>query len=279
MFGAMKILVPIGMGLVGLVAFSQKAKAEPGSAPPKPGSGPRAVPSPTAGGMTTEQVVTQMTSAIASADPKLILALADKLEKNGFASQAADLRGVAAALSKVGADAAGTTAPAMPSKPATPVAQIPSAPASSSQVSVPPAIVIPGVTLPTTVNLPEMTVTAGPSPADRAVASQVVINQAAKPKWQDDRTLAASFQSRESAAGRYKNILTGAPGVVDGLYGPGTAIDIAENFGIVPPSPKYWPKNPAPALAAYKSRLMTLAAQDPARASEWVQAATKAKVT
>ncbi len=276
MFGAMKVLVPIGMGLVGLVAFSQKAKAAP-LVDKAPGSGARAVP------MTTAQAVKEMTDAISSADPARLLALADKLEKQGFPEQAKDLRGVADALSKVGATAAGASPPAPSPKPATPIAEIPQA-RPAAPVSVPPPVA--GVTSPglpplpsVTQTLPEMVVTAsGPTAKERALASQVVINQQSKPKWQDNRDLTTLLQTQESKAGRYKNILTGEPGKIDGLYGAGTAIGLAEVYGMVPPNPKYWPTNPAPTLSKYKARLTALAADDPARATEWMQAANNAKV-
>lgn len=299
MFAAMKVLVPIGMGLVGLVAFSQKANAAPGTpAKPAPSGGtpprPRAGTTPKAGSMTTEQVVKEMTAALSSADPKVLLALADKIEKAGFADQAKDLRGLADTLSKVGAQAAGTKAPPIvpPGKPATPLAQIPQAsPAASVSVPPPVAGVTPSPGVPPFVpqspspgnvtTLPEMVITPGdanaPTTAERALVANFMIDQQSKPKWQDNRQLTTLVQKQEATKGRYKNILTGAPGLIDGLYGPGVAIGIAENYGMVPPNPKYWPTNPAPSLSAYKARLTKLAADDPARASEWLQAAANAK--
>jgi len=267
----MKVLVPLGVGLAGLVAFASKANAKPG-APSGPG------PAKTSGAqpLTTVQVADMMTKALASADPKTLLDLADKLEKQGFTQQAADLRSVAATLSKVGATAAGATPPPfVPSGPVTPPANIPQASPSSPNVIVPPPIQLPNMV----VTAPAPTTAPGPSAAERDVAAQLVIDQQSKPKWKDNRDLTTLFQIQESKAGSYKNIVTGEPGKVDGLYGPGSAIALAERFGMVPPPPKYWPKNPAPALTAYKARLMKLAAADPVRASEWSQAAQKAKVT
>jgi hypothetical protein len=276
MLGAVKLLLPLGVGIAGLVALSGKsAQAQPatGGGGNKPGTRP--VPTPNTGKLSTAEVVKLMTSAIASADPAVLRALADRLEKAGFPQQAADLRGVANELAKAGAAAAGAPPPATPNKPATPPAAIPPAP-SPTQVSVPPPV----TTSPTT-TLPEIVVTgtAQPSAAERELASRMVIDQQSKPKWKDNRDLVSVFQTQESRAGSYKNIQTGAKGTIDGLYGPATAISLAERYGIVPPNPKYWPKNPAPALTAYRNRLLALAAADPARASEWQQAASKAKVT
>lgn len=269
MFGAIKVLIPLGVGLAGLVAFASKADAKPGGAPSGPGV---AKTEP----LTTVQVADMMTKALASADPKVLLELADRLEKQGFTQQAADLRSVAAQLSKVGAAAAGTTPPPfVPAGPVTPAANIPVASPSSPNVLTPPPIQLPTMT----VTAPAPTQSVGPTAAERDVAAQVVINQQSRPKWQDNRDLVSVFQAQEARAGSYKNIVTGEPGKVDGLYGPGTAISLAERYGMVPPPPKYWPKNPQPALTAYKSRLMKLAAADPVRATEWTQAAQKAKVT
>lgn len=282
MFAAMKVLVPIGVGIAGLVAFASKGNA---ATKPAAGSGataqtPREVPTPRTGQLTTEQVVQQMTAAIASADPDVIMALAKKLEAAGFPQQAADLRGVATALSKVGAAAAGTQAPVPPAAPATPVSSLPTVNPATAPIAVPPPVVSPGLPTGTpATTLPEMVVTGTPpTAAERELASSVVIDQQSKPKWKENRNLVSTFQVQESRAGSYKNIQTGAAGKVDGLYGPGTALALAERYGIVPPNPKYWPTNPAPSLTAYKNRLLKLAAADPARATEWKQAATKAKV-
>lgn len=278
MLGAVKLLLPIGVGIAGLVALSGKsANAQPatgggGGKAPKP----RDVPTPSTSKLSTEEVVKLMTSAIASADPAVLRALADRLEKAGFPTQAADLRGVANELAKAGAAAAGAPPPPTPAKPATPPASIPPAP-SPTQVSVPPPVTMG----PVTTTLPEIVVTgtAQPTAAEREVASRVVIDQQSKPKWKDNRDLVSVFQTQESRAGSYKNLQTGAKGAIDGLYGPATAIALAERFGMVPPNPKYWPKNPAPSLTAYRNRLLALASADPARSSEWQQAAAKAKVT
>lgn len=289
---SVKLLLPLGIGIAGLVAAAGRKSA---SAAPLQPTGPKAPASPTTkpaagGGLTTAQVVELMTKAIASADPAVINDLATRLDKGGFASQAADLRGVATALLQAGAAAAGASPPKVDqSKPTTPVASIPPA-QPAAPVSVPPMLTVPALQ-PTPITspglpqrpiitvLPEQIITAsGPTTAERNVAQQLAINQQSKPKWQDNRDLTTVFQTQEAKAGRYKNIITGEPATIDGLYGPGSAILLAEQFGMVPPNPKYWPTNPAPSLAAYKRRLTALAAADPARSTEWLQAAQNAKV-
>ncbi len=62
----------------------------------------------------------------------------------------------------------------------------------------------------------------------------------------------------------------------DGLYGPGTARVLGERYGIVPAKPYYWSKtvSKVPAQKAeYKAAMLALAAKDPSRAEEWVDAA------
>lgn len=59
-----------------------------------------------------------------------------------------------------------------------------------------------------------------------------------------------------------------------GLYGPGTAIALAERYGIVPPQPRYWTKSGTGKVkAAYSLRLRAQGKRDPARAEEWDAAA------
>jgi len=264
---AAKFLLPALAAGAALFAFGGKSHASTATAA-KPGG----KPATNGKKLNTAQVVDAMTKAIATGDPAVLNALADRLEAQGFKAQAADLRGVAQSLGTVGAVAAGVTpAPAVSSKPTT-------APAAIPQAAPSPSIVMPPPPAPQVQTLPTQTITASvPTSAANRLASDVVLDQQSHPKWKDNRDLVSTFQTQESALGHYVNVLTGAPGKVDGLYGPGTALAIAEYYGIVPPSPKYWPTNSAPSLKAYRARLLQLAAADPARAAEWQQAAQKAK--
>src|SRR6266496_304638 len=79
--------------------------------------------------------------------------------------------------------------------------------------------------------------------------------------------LLRQYQQQEVGRGYYK-------GNIDGLYGPKSALALANDQGIVPPRPLYWPKtNVAASKAAYVAKLDTKANADPQRAEEWRQAA------
>lgn len=64
--------------------------------------------------------------------------------------------------------------------------------------------------------------------------------------------------------------------VADGLYGPATALSIAE-LGVLPVLPFYWPaSNTAQAVAEFASDMLDQAADDPARAAQWRNLADRA---
>ncbi len=285
MLGAIKFLLPVGIGVAGLVALAGKANAKP---LPEGGRTSPGLPRKTSGKLTVSQVAQKMTAALGTGDPKVLEALAAELQAQGFSDQAKDLRGVAAQLAQIAAQAAGVKPPAIPSPSvATPPASMPQAsPASPDIATVPPP------SPPPTQVLPELVVTgtgpARPTPTQPVVnngaldtVQRAVINLQSSKKGSENRDLVAKLQTQEKALGHYESfdpMKLGQAGTVDGLYGPGSAWAIAKFYAIVPPSPMYWPKNYAPALALYKKRLLELADADPARANEWRQAAQKAKV-
>ncbi len=62
-------------------------------------------------------------------------------------------------------------------------------------------------------------------------------------------------------------------GNIDGLYGPKSALTLAQDHGIVPPRPLYWPKkDPKGSKQVYVAQLARFADADPQRAEEWRQA-------
>ncbi len=62
-------------------------------------------------------------------------------------------------------------------------------------------------------------------------------------------------------------------GNIDGLYGPKSALVLAQDHGIVPPHPLFWPKkDPKGAKQVYQSQLARYASADPQRSEEWQQA-------
>jgi len=296
MFGAIKFLLSVGIGVAGLVALAGKASAKSlpdggsGGAGPSPGLPRRSSTKP--GKLTLDQVARQMTDAIATADPKVLEAAAAKLDAAGFPDQAKDLRGVAAQLAQVAAQAGGVKAPVIPPPTvATPPAAMPQAsPADPAIRVIPPPSPAPPITL------PEVVITAGapggggarPTPVQPTInnaaldtVQRAVVNLQSSKKRSENKDLVAQLQAQEKALGHYESfdpMKAGTPGTVDGLYGPGTAFAIAKFYGIVPPNPFYWPTNYAPALSLYKARLLDMAANDPARAEEWRSAAQRAKV-
>ena len=277
MFGAVKFLLPLGIGIAGLVALASKASASPklsnGAAPPPLPQGKQK--------MTRDQAMAKMAQALASADPQVLSQVAAELEKQGYPDQAKDLRGVAAELAKIGAAAAGVKAPPAPSPAvASPVAQMPQAPpASPNVILVPPVQPAPAPVKP--LEPMPAPAAAGGSAARENVQRAVIMLSSAK-KWKENRDQVTALQMQEKALGHYESLdpmKLGQPGAIDGLYGPGLAYAIAKYYGIAPPNPFYWPKNYAPAVKLYKDKILELAANDPARADEWRQVAAKAKAT
>jgi hypothetical protein len=67
-------------------------------------------------------------------------------------------------------------------------------------------------------------------------------------------------------------------GNIDGLYGPKSALALANDQQIVPPKPLYYAKkDPKAARDAYVSALLAYAAKDPQRREEWQAAAVAAQ--
>lgn len=100
---------------------------------------------------------------------------------------------------------------------------------------------------------------------ERALAARLTHHLATHPRGREDRDLVSVFQAAE----RLKP---------SGYYGPSTALVLAERYGIVPPTPRYWTRSgTAKAKANYRARLVALAQRDPPRAEEWTQAASAVK--
>jgi hypothetical protein len=182
-----------------------------------------------------------MVQAVASRDPGVMRAVATKLESLGFALPASDLRRTA---DEVDAEnqMARTTAVLMPTAPAAPVAGTPNV--SPSGVITPVAAVSPGTAA---------------SPA-QVLAAKVSLNLHNTVPGRENKDLLKQFQKQEGL-------------VADGAYGPKSAIAFIK-YGIVPATPRVWPKADAStAKAAYAAVLRSQAASDPTRAEEWTQAA------
>ncbi|MDD5544383.1 MAG: hypothetical protein PHX83_14535 [Acidobacteriia bacterium] len=101
-------------------------------------------------------------------------------------------------------------------------------------------------------------------PGRRDVANRMNVMLAARKPYSEDASLVKAFQAQESLS------------PVDGLYGPGTAQRLAEDYGIIPTKPYYWSKdkNKIPAQkSTYRAALTALSVKDPLRAAQWLAAA------
>ncbi len=281
MSAAIKLLLPVGLGIGALFAFGKKANAAQPSGgittPPAGGGGltfpplttTPGTPSGTTPGTTPasslpganlpavpDAILTRMVAALATGDPKAIRAEADKLEAEGWKAQAADLR-AAARLLEQGLPG-NTTAPST----------------STPSTSVPPlTTTLPAPTLPApgaSTTLPPFVVTGVSDQQRRLVAGQAAI-EAAKPKGRENKAKILAFQKQEQELGNYKGYK------LDGKYGPATGA-LFIPLGMVPPKPMYWGQlnwTEAQLRAeknAWKSRMHAEAMKDPQRADEWKRA-------
>ena len=81
-------------------------------------------------------------------------------------------------------------------------------------------------------------------------------------RYKEDRTMVRNFQKAEGLKD-------------DGLYGPKTALEIAD-YGVVPPNPYYWPKsNWVQAKKDYQAGLRDAGSRFPELRAEFETAAQK----
>lgn len=100
-----------------------------------------------------------------------------------------------------------------------------------------------------------------PIPPEQALASRLAFEMSTKPRGEEDRQLVQLFQAKE-------NLKT------SGMYNASTAAVLAEKYGIVPPSPRYWTdSHTRKSKANYRAMLLRHAESDPQRREEWEQAA------
>jgi len=194
---------------------------------------------PTDGPQVPASVVASVAAAIKSGDPTVMRSVAATVRGDGFDAQATSLEGAATELEA----AINQTPHARPGKAAPPVKG------------------------PGGVN---------PAPAADSAAARRQAGQLAQ--LLSGMTLA---EARASAA--VKAAVTDFQllernrkfyvGNIDGLYGPKTALVLAQDHGIVPPHPVMWPKkDPKGAKSVYQAQLARFAAADPQRREEWEQA-------
>ena len=181
--------------------------------------------------------------ALATADPRAIRELASDLERAGFKQQASDLREAADAIERA-------------------VKNVPPVKPGDK-----PVITTGG----TSVGLPPVATTGTPpealSPA-KVLAGKTALMLTNSSPGRESKSLVTQYQQQEQSLGH------ATVGKADGMYGPKTALTLAKFYGIVPPTPYYWPRvGRSDAVAAYRAELLTFAAKDPPRAEEWRAAA------
>lgn len=95
-----------------------------------------------------------------------------------------------------------------------------------------------------------------------AVAQKMATNLAGKRAWAEDQSLVKKFQTQQGLK-------------ADGLYGPGTATVLGQQYGIIPPKPLYWSKTTSlvpQQKADYRAAMTALSVKDPVRAAQWIAA-------
>lgn len=100
-----------------------------------------------------------------------------------------------------------------------------------------------------------------PIPPDQALASRLAFNLSTTSRGQEDRELVRVFQAHNGLK-------------ASGMYNASTGAMLAERYGIVPPTPRYWTDtHTRRSKANYRALLLRLGDADPQRAEEWQQAA------
>jgi hypothetical protein len=194
---------------------------------------------PTTGARVPASVVAAVAAAIKSGDPSVMRSVADTVRAQGFDAQATSLEGAATELEA----AIRQTPYARPGKAA-------------------PAVKGPGQVNPA----PRADSTSARKQAGQLaqLLSSMTLNEARSSAAV--KAAVTDFQLLERQRRFYV-------GNIDGLYGPKSALVLAQDHGIVPPHPLYWPKkDPKGAKAVYQSQLARFASADPQRREEWQQA-------
>ena len=94
----------------------------------------------------------------------------------------------------------------------------------------------------------------------RALAARLYNMLELAPRGGEDRTLVQRYQQQEGLK-------------ATGLYTPGTALSLAQKYGIVPPKPLYWTESRTrQSKAHYRDMMRMLGERDPQRVEEWNRA-------
>ncbi len=192
------------------------------------------------------ELVDRMVAALARKDPRELRMLAGELRALGYPEQAQSLIAAAVELEKA------------QGKPQT--GKPPAAGSSAPRPQIVPAAGG-GYTLPSTAPISPLGTPTGPVQDARQLLAAEVARSALK-TGTPDAALVRKFQLQEGLT-------------VDGKWGPKSAVSIIK-YGIIPPTPKVWPKaNASAAQEAYFVLLRRQSETDPARKEEWLAAARK----
>lgn len=206
---------------------------------------------PTAAGKSVEQ---QIAEALATNNPTVLLALAEKL-KAQYPQAAADLQAAAAAILKASNQATASSPGVVPP----PVAPAPTQTSSKPKPKPRPQT--------SSTPRPPMPVEAGMGPAAdprKQLALEVVKDLSLNPPpYKGNPELLKALAAQEGNTNP------------NGVYGMGSGLSLIK-YDLVPPKPRVWGKD-AKATAEMKKRwrgeMLTMARKDPARAAEWQGAA------
>lgn len=250
----MKLGILLLLGAGGLLfANSSQAKAGPGGS--MPARGPNDPP---------ESLVKDIDAARQSGDPLQLRAVAAKLQAAGYTQAAKDVLTLAAEIER--ALASGVKVDPVKVQEKIPALAVPSivpnftskSPGQPIRREVAPVVVettarIPEVRIVApSVNIPS---SAGADPG-QDMAARLALHLSATRAGRENKVQIAEYQRSNALK-------------PDGLYGPKTALTLAD-YGIVPPKPFYWPSATAPAAKRdYRAALLRLANADQARFDEW----------
>ena len=109
---------------------------------------------------------------------------------------------------------------------------------------------------------PQATIPVGMPYPSKVLAQETALHLKFATKGKEDQSLVKRYQADNQPDA----------GAVDGKYGPKTALTMIR-YGLVPPTPFYWPADATTAKRNYKNQLLAEAQRDPVRAQEWSQAA------
>ncbi len=220
-------------------------------------------------------VLALVTAAVQSQNPDTMRRAADQLQTK-YPQIAADLRRTAATFDiAIAAQQAASGTP--------PPSIIPGTAGNAPPMPGPTAV---PVGVPTTINVPTVTVAAPKPPiAGMPAATQQPVPAATDPNRMRAQSLVLALKvAKKGTATEPKaqvkefQLVERLPRT-DGSYGSETATALADRYGIVPPKPLYWGKagGDYSTLTAdknqYAAHLLNLATNDPQRADEWRSAA------